>query len=238
MRRNKKVLLGSIAALAVLAIGTGAVSTFAWYAASAAPGVVSNASSGGTLASTSTTLDVDNTFTINLAIARANNDDTVELSHLGDGTTVGGVTYESGKLYRGVHLAANDNRVEEVTTTTDTNCIKAFTITASWASAPSAAADLAYFGTERTITGFELVEGSNTQICDTDDYTGKSGSWTDAAALTFSVKVQYSNSNWVWTVVNSHSYYRIEPAQLNSSETGTAGSISVTAYGAGELSMS
>ena len=36
MRRNKKVLLASIAALAVLAVGTGAVSTFAWYTTSAA----------------------------------------------------------------------------------------------------------------------------------------------------------------------------------------------------------
>ena len=232
--KNKKLMLIAIGAMGFVALGAGGVATAAWYTASAAPGVVSNASSGGSLTSTSTTLDVQNSFTINIAIAGSGN---VELTHLGSGDTVGGVTYASGKLYRGVNLAANDNRVEEVTTTTDTNCIKAFTITPSWVSAPSAAADLAYFATERTITGFELVEGTNTQICDTDDYTGKSGSWADAASLTFSIKVQYVDSNWSWTVVNSHGYYRIEPAELNAAEDGTAGSISVAAYTAGQLSI-
>ena len=94
MRRNKKVLLGSIAALAVLAIGTGAVSTFAWYestvSAQAAAGTSTTVlgTSKVDLASQNVTID----FTMTSSVSPELTDN--------DGKTyyvVGGAPYDASK---------------------------------------------------------------------------------------------------------------------------------------------
>ena len=70
MKHNKKLLLGAISAMAVMAIGTGAVSTFAWYQAAAANVTLDSHANSATLTTTATastdTINAYLVFTITL----------------------------------------------------------------------------------------------------------------------------------------------------------------------------
>lgn len=137
MRKNKKLLLGGLSVLTLVAAGSGAVSTFAWYQAANAS--VTNSQALGTVASTVSSFDLD-TLTINFTIGETS----VELSD-----------YASSKLQYGVYYSDGNGKVADVTAGNVASFVDTVAISAEWASAPTGTTLTAIKG--KTITGAKVV---------------------------------------------------------------------------------
>ena len=105
MKRNKKLMLTAISAMGLVALGTGAVSTFAWYAATNNATVDVLVGNSGTMTMANTTISANN-YDVNFSFGDLT-DTTPELAHLGSGDSdyingESGAKYTAGTLYKGV----------------------------------------------------------------------------------------------------------------------------------------
>lgn len=202
MKKRSKLMIG-LSALLLATAGIAATGTYAWFTATATP-TAKTANAKGTLGTTNTTLD-QNGYVINLTITPAGD---VELTNL-----------SGSKLYRGAYYGAGDVRTEELTSTTDDNCIKAFSITATWASAPSAAEDIAYFKNKRLSGGVFTAKGQ-AKLAASATYT--SGSYSDQDSGTFYIDISDTDSLTLTPVIQTNGFFRIQTNNASGEETAHA----------------
>lgn len=217
--KKTKIIVPAIAAL-VLGLGAAVSSTVAWYTADA-NAKVNVAAATGNLTSTASSIDAGD-YTINFTVTPT--DSELELSHVATGAEassgVSGIAAASlneGDLIYGV---ISNGTATMRKCATSSNFVSGYTITASWASAPTDPADIAYLG-GKSFT-INLSVGGNAKFLASNGVTGLVNA-TSATAV-----VSIASSTLALSVGSySHEYVHIEPTSLSASESGTSGSVSV-----------
>lgn len=193
MKKSKKLMLGTIAAMGALAIGAGAVSTFAWYSATNNATVSAKTFTEGSISTVASSLSV-NDYKINVTVEAVSG---IELSNI-----------DSSKLYKGIY-ANGQVRTEQVTANPASNFIKAYTITASWdGGAPTDPVDVAYLK-GKTVTGGTLTADGYVHFMASQDCSGTVTDGGQSATYTISI----ANADGLALTVNvadSKTYIRVQ----------------------------
>ena len=204
---------------------------FAWYQANANAGIAFKSSTTGNLTTKGSTLDVRN-YQINFGVSL--NKSQLELSHVADedeGTAdeVGGATVaslsEGDLVYGGIY--DGDVQVKKVASDDKGNFITTYTITASWQSAPTDPAEIAYFnGATFTAT---ITATAQAFFC-ANAISGLTNSETATCTVTISYDANAVGEKWSFVAsAYSPAGIHVEPTDVDDEETGTTGSIAVTA---------
>ncbi len=233
MKKNKKLFLASIAAMGAVAIGTGAVSTFAWYASSANASIANGNNVAGSIESASTTLDVANGYHIKLTVNEVTG---VQLSHLGTGSDYingsSGDKYVAGTLYKGVYVTDSSLvRVDALADDGLADFVKAYTVTAEWCNSngtttgtpkPSDVYDVAYLGGKKFTVN--LTAAGSAKLCKKNNKASGLNAGGEEANATSATCVVHIAASTLNLTVDTYSlgYVRLEPTQLQGSEDGSA----------------
>jgi len=214
--KKTKIIVPAIAAL-VLGLGAAVSSTVAWYTADA-NAKVNVAAATGNLTTTASSINAGE-YTINFTVTPT--DSQLELSHVAAeaGTDGAGASVAVGDLIYGVisHGAATTRKCA-----TSSNFISAYTISASWASAPSDPQDIAYLG-GKTLT-INLGVTGQAKLLATNGVTGLVNATSGTAVVHIA-----ANTLALSVDTLSNPYVHIEPSSLTESETGTVGAVTVVA---------
>lgn len=213
-----------IPALAVLALGMAAsvTGTVAWYTADSNAKINVNTASGNIGSTTSTITAGVYSVNFNVAPAVAN----LELTHVVTSAEAsaglnGAGTLTAGDMVYGV-ISNGTATMRKITGTLGTNYVTTLNITATWASAPTDPADVAYLKGKK----FSISLTSSGHAHFLNGGTASSGQ-SNAEAATAVVHIDNSLNLTVDTI--SPAYVHIEPESLSATETGTGGSVAVTA---------
>lgn len=217
--KKSKIIVPAVALL-TLGLAASVTGTVAWYTANSNATVNANAATGN-LTSTTSTINAGE-YSINFTVTPTASQ--LQLSHVVEAAEasagLNGVTSPAaGDLIYGV--------ISNGTATMRkcggaTGFISAYSISASWVSTPTDPADVAYLG-GKSFT-INLTVGGNAKFLSSNNVTGLTNQTTATAV------VHIAASTLALTVDTlSQEYVHIEPASLSAAESGTAGSISVTA---------
>ena len=209
-----------VPALAVLALGMAAsvTGTVAWYTADANAKVNANTATGNLTTASSSV--VANSYSVNFTVTPT--DSELELSHVVTAAEAsaglnGVVSPTAGDLIYGI-ITGGVATMRKCASAS--NFISAYTISASWASAPTDAADIAYLGGKSFTINLSVT--GNAKLLANNNVTGLTNQTTATAV------VHIAASTLALTVDTiSQPYVHIEPTSLSEAESDTVGAVVV-----------
>lgn len=225
MKSKKKLLLLGVGAMGALAMGVGATSTFAWYQAQSNVGITKGTTAHGALSTVASQLDVQN-YTVNFDIVPTTA--SIQLSHVVTAAeaSAGLANLNAASLTAGdlVYGGVYNSAVKLAKAESTTGLITTYTVSASWASAPTDPAEIEYIkGKHFTAT---MTAGDNAEFV-----ANAVSGLTPSATATVVFTITYSAGTWTFTpaapsIVGIH----VEPANVSTTtlDDGTVGSVSVT----------
>ena len=226
--KKSKIIVPAVALL-VLGLAATTSATVAWYTADANAKVNASAATGN-LTSTASSIDAG-TYTINFTVTPT--DSELELSHVANGTEassglsgIAAASLNEGDLVYGI---ISNGTATMRKCATSSNFISGFSISASWASAPTDPADVAYLGGKSFTINLGVT--GNAKLVATNGVTGL----VNATSATATVHIAASTLALTVDTI-SHPYVHIEPTSLSASETGTVGAVTVVEANAVSLS--
>lgn len=158
----------------------------------------------------------------------------LELSHVANSTeagadAVGGASVASlseGDLVYGGMYDGNV-QVKKVASENKANYITTYTVTASWQSAPTDPSEIAFFnGATFNATVTATAQAS---FC-ANDVSGLTNSETATVSFTITYDANAVGEKWTFTAgTYSPAGIHVEPTDVDDEETGTTGSVAVTA---------
>lgn len=204
----------------LLLLLSGTDCTFAWYQAQS-NAAVNVATASGNLTATASQVALAN-YTINFTVTPVTS--TLQLSHVatsaeGTADEVGGVAVDdldAGDLvYGGVH----NGTVQVIKAGSATGFITGYSITAEWDETPADSADVAALGGKKFTINLGVTGNAN--LLASSAVTGL----TNYDSATAVVHIAANMGLTVNTI--SRAYVHIEPTELDDSETGTVGAVTV-----------
>lgn len=225
MKKNKKLLLASIAAMGVLAMGVGATSTFAWYASS-------NSATATVAAGTAHTIN-----TVASDVTAAQYTITVTPSSVGDLQLTNPVETSTG-IYKLQYGGVTGGKAKVQDCGSASGFVGAVAFTASWTGIgkPTQTADITRFK-GKTLTGGAFTVSNYAKLINANAVSGLTT--VNETNGTFSIEVSNDNNLELTVIVASPAYVRIQASSAdanNASATAEASHDSDTiAVTAGDL---